>query len=205
MTVSKSEDKLINGYHSMTFLSLHSGLSLTQIREAVKCGKVPEKYIRRELTKSGKLKTVKLKHPEWALAINERSDPNINNQKLFSPALNKFIEADRARELEKETKEREKMQENFTQRMASKETIELKNLHLKNQKQIIELKERLGELVEFDKVKLEFRQQLTKLAQRLEDVPYKIAERGANKDYDDLLRIAQKEIDSLKLEFINYA
>lgn len=192
------------------WLTLEEACKLVDISRAAcsrwidKMNLVPDHLKRVEPRASGG-KVTYLKHPDWAIDVSTKLDRSNPATKLYSESTGKFLDQKSYLKIEGLLSVRsEAKQEANTVMIAisRKEALEAEKLELANQKARVDLAQALGELVKIEDIQQEFKEKVTGIAQLLDDLPFKIAEKCQSQNYDQLLDTASLIVEKLKEKMI---
>lgn len=192
------------------WLTLEEACKLVDISRAAcsrwidKMNLVPDHLKRVEPRASGG-KVTYLKHPDWAIDVSTKLDRSNPATKLYSESTGKFLDQKSYLKIEGllSVRSEAKQEANIAMMAISrKEALEAEKLELANQKARVDLAQALGELVKIEDIQQEFKEKVTGIAQLLDDLPFKIAEKCQSQNYDQLLDTASLIVEKLKEKMI---
>lgn len=192
------------------WLTLEEACKLVDISRAAcsrwidKMNLVPDHLKRVEPRASGG-KVTYLKHPDWAIDVSTKLDRSNPATKLYSESTGKFLDQKSYLKIEGLLSVRSEAKQEANTAMIAigrKEALEAEKLELANQKARIDLAQALGELVKIEDIQQEFKEKVTGIAQLLDDLPFKIAEKCQSQNYDQLLDTASLIVEKLKEKMI---
>jgi hypothetical protein len=192
------------------WLTLEEACKLVDISRAAcsrwidKMNLVPDHLKRVEPRASGG-KVTYLKHPDWAIDVSTKLDRSNPATKLYSESTGKFLDQKSYLKIEGllSVRSEAKQEANIAMiAISRKEALEAEKLELANQKARVDLAQALGELVKIEDIQQEFKEKVTGIAQLLDDLPFKIAEKCQSQNYDQLLDTASLIVEKLKEKMI---
>jgi hypothetical protein len=192
------------------WLTLEEACKLVDISRAAcsrwidKMNLVPDHLKRVEPRASGG-KVTYLKHPDWAIDVSTKLDRSNPATKLYSESTGKFLDQKSYLKIEGLLSVRSEAKQEANIAMVAisrKEALEAEKLELANQKARVDLAQALGELVKIEDIQQEFKEKVTGIAQLLDDLPFKIAEKCQSQNYDQLLDTASLIVEKLKEKMI---
>jgi hypothetical protein len=192
------------------WLTLEEACKLVDISRAAcsrwidKMNLVPDHLKRVEPRASGG-KVTYLRHPDWAIDVSTKLDRSNPATKLYSESTGKFLDQKSYLKIEGllSVRSEAKQEANIAMiAISRKEALEAEKLELANQKARVDLAQALGELVKIEDIQQEFKEKVTGIAQLLDDLPFKIAEKCQSQNYDQLLDTASSIVEKLKEKMI---
>jgi hypothetical protein len=192
------------------WLTLEEACKLVDISRAAcsrwidKMNLVPDHLKRVEPRASGG-KVTYLKHPDWAIDVSTKLDRSNPATKLYCESTGKFLDQKSYLKIEGLLSVRSEAKQEANTAMIAisrKEVLEAEKLELANQKARVDLAQALGELVKIEDIQQEFKEKVTGIAQLLDDLPFKIAEKCQSQNYDQLLDTASLIVEKLKEKMI---
>lgn len=188
----KKDIKLKPGFHTVTLSAKGVGLSAPAVRNYIQKGYIEPPNLK--IIQNGDKVEYQLKYPQWCWNVNNKVDKTKKHSKVFDETLARFVPVNKT-----VAARQEQVQEIAakTEHMNTKQQLEYDRLEIENRIKRTEYAQKLGELVVIDDVKSELQDLITDLRNKLDDMCYKIAEKGANKTYDELLDITQIELNEV--------